>query len=152
MKNSKWFWKYVSSHMNEQWSNIMSLFISGTSKNACSPFALLFSYFSEAHSSTSIESPYTDWRSALCFLSYGFSCTELYNLVWISDTSASEHNTAQTFCLLIFIIYEFWLPASLHSNVGILLGNLLSPLASSWFKCTSFPGSCFADLVSQSCL
>ena len=36
--------------------------------------------------------------------------------------------------LFIFIIHEFWLPASLVLNVSMSLSNLLPPLASSWLS------------------
>ena len=51
----------------------------------------------------------------------------------------------------IFIFYEFGLPGSSNLNVGISLSNILFPLASPWFECMSFPGSCLAYLGSQSC-
>ena len=100
----------------------------------------------------SIELHFIDWRNVLYFFSFSFSFRDLYTLVWIRDTSAPESNKAWNFCLLIFIIHELGLPASSILNVGISLSNLLSQLASSWFDCTSFHGSCFADLGSQSCL
>ena len=88
----------------------------------------------------------------LCQLSHIFLFTVLYTLVWISDTSEPESNKAWNFHLFIFIMHEFGLPASSTLNVGTSLSNLLSPLASTWIECTSFPGSCFSDLGSWSSL
>ena len=136
------------------WSlpNVIFLLISGTTRNSYSCFSLPILYLSEAHQSTSIVSPFTDWRNALHFFSFGFSFWDLYTLVWISDTSAAESNKTRNVCLFIFIMHEFGLPASSILHVGILLSNLLFPLAYTWFECTSFPGSGFVDLGSQSCL
>ena len=53
-----------------------------------------------------------------------------------------EHET-----FVYFMIHEFGLPVISTVNVGISLSNFLSPLASTWFECTSFPGSFLLTLV-----
>ena len=91
---------------------IMFLFICGTIKNSCSCFFLPISYFSNAHPSTSIESPFTDCNKALHFFNLGLSPKKLYILECTSDTSAPESSSARYFWLSILIIHEFGLPAS----------------------------------------
>ena len=138
--------------MNQYLPIIMFLFISVTIKD----FILLF--FHQLHISVMqihlnqlvhplpIEEMYFDYL-VLVFLLVSY--IPLYEEVILKQQNLIQHDT---FVCLCFLIHVFGLPASSILNLGISLPNLLSSLASTWFDCTSFPGSCFADLGSQSCL
>ena len=141
---------------NESLPKIIFLFICGTMKNCTVPentsrlqdshfcFFFLISYSINAHPSTSIESSFTDCSNAVCFFNLGLFFKDLYTFLWISDTSALESNKALNFCMLIFNIQEFRLPASLILNIGISC-NVLYPLASTWFEFSSFPKFCLVE-------
>ena len=50
---------HAPNYFNQSLPNVMFLLISSTTKNSCLCFSLPISFFSEAHPSTSVESPFT---------------------------------------------------------------------------------------------